>query len=181
MTTGERIREIRLRKGLTQEDLARKTGISTRTIQRIEQGAVHPRSFTLQAIADALDVEFEELAGSSNQPSELEAKDRAFWLPALHLSGMFLLLLPPLIIWMAKRDQIEGIRAHGVDVLNFQLSMLMIAIPCGTFAFLLVPIPILVFIGVFSTGVILLNALRVTNGQPYRYPLSIRFLSPTGT
>ena len=38
MRTGQLIRELRLKKGITQEELAAKTDISVRTIQRIESG-----------------------------------------------------------------------------------------------------------------------------------------------
>ena len=58
MKTGEIIKDLRVKKGLTQEELADKTELSVRTIQRIENGEVDPRSFTLQMIAKALDVDF---------------------------------------------------------------------------------------------------------------------------
>jgi transcriptional regulator with XRE-family HTH domain len=61
MKTGQLIRELRLKKGITQEELAAKTDISVRTIQRIESGDVDARAFTLQSIAAALEVDYEVL------------------------------------------------------------------------------------------------------------------------
>ena len=58
METGKLIKELRIKKGMTQEELADKTEVSTRTIQRIENGDVDPRAYTLQMIAKALDVDF---------------------------------------------------------------------------------------------------------------------------
>ncbi|WP_083464754.1 helix-turn-helix transcriptional regulator [Marinifilum fragile] len=43
METGKLIKELRVKKGLTQEDLAERTELSARTIQRIENGEVDPR------------------------------------------------------------------------------------------------------------------------------------------
>jgi len=106
---------------------------------------------------------------NDNQKSEL-------WLPILHLSGLFLLLFPPVVIWFMKRDKIEEIRTHGIDVINFQLSMWLVAVPAGIFAFLIVTVPILVCIGIFSTFIILINTMKVASGQPYNYPLSLQFL-----
>jgi len=40
MKIGQLIKELRYKRGLTQEDVADKTGISVRSIQRIENGAV---------------------------------------------------------------------------------------------------------------------------------------------
>jgi len=42
MKTGEKIRDLRIKKGMTQEELAEKTELSVRTIQRIESGEVDP-------------------------------------------------------------------------------------------------------------------------------------------
>ena len=57
---GQKIAELRKSKGLTQEELVEKCNINVRTIQRIESGAVTPRSFTLKLIFSSLDYQFEE-------------------------------------------------------------------------------------------------------------------------
>ncbi|MFZ2340634.1 MAG: helix-turn-helix transcriptional regulator [Bacteroidales bacterium] len=58
METGKLIKELRIKKGMTQEELADKTEVSARTIQRIENGEVDPRAYTLQMIAKALEVDY---------------------------------------------------------------------------------------------------------------------------
>lgn len=67
MSTGKLIKELRLKKGMTQEELAEKTDLSIRTIQRIEKGEVDPRAYTHQIIAEVLEVDF-ELLYSNNEP-----------------------------------------------------------------------------------------------------------------
>jgi len=178
MKTGQLIREIRLKKGMTQEELSARTGISSRTIQRIENGKVNPRSFTIQTIADALEVDLEELINNTSNQQTEDLQESKFWLPFLHMSGLFLLLIPPLIIWFLKKDRIENIRSQGIDVINFQLSMLLVMIPSGILAFLIITVPIIIFVGVFSTVIIIINSIKVSNGQPYKYPMSIHFLKP---
>ena len=44
----QKLSELRLEKGMTQEELANVTGISLRTIQRIELGQVKPRAYSLK-------------------------------------------------------------------------------------------------------------------------------------
>lgn len=51
---GQRIAEIRKEKGLTQQDLADRTGIQRNHISRIEQGRYSVGFDTLQLIAEAL-------------------------------------------------------------------------------------------------------------------------------
>ena len=55
MKIGQEIKKLRLDKGMTQEELAERTNLSTRTIQRIENGEVDPRAYTLQTLASALE------------------------------------------------------------------------------------------------------------------------------
>ncbi len=58
---GKKIVELRLAKGLTQEELVTKCNISVRTIQRIECGEVAPRSYTIKTILDALDYDLDKI------------------------------------------------------------------------------------------------------------------------
>src|SRR5215216_6184397 len=98
MKTGELIKQLRTKKGLTQEELAARTEISVRTIQRIESGDVDPRAFTLQSIATALEVDFTVLANSEPETvGETVKKQHSKWLPLLHLSGLLLMIVPPIV------------------------------------------------------------------------------------
>jgi Predicted transcription factor, homolog of eukaryotic MBF1 len=53
------IKESRIKKRYTQRDLAEISGISLRSIQRIENAEVLPRSHTLRVLADHLDFSLE--------------------------------------------------------------------------------------------------------------------------
>lgn len=54
---GKRIREIRIAKKLTQEDLSELTDIGASSISKIESGHFHPTDENLEKIAKALKVE----------------------------------------------------------------------------------------------------------------------------
>lgn len=57
----EQIRELRRLRGLTQSELARKSGLSTNTLSLIERKETSPTVSTLQKIAAALDVNLDNL------------------------------------------------------------------------------------------------------------------------
>jgi len=57
---GKRIKEIRIKRGLSQENLAESAKINLRTIQRIENNETTPRGNTLKLIFDVLDIEIIE-------------------------------------------------------------------------------------------------------------------------
>jgi transcriptional regulator with XRE-family HTH domain len=58
---GDRLRDLRKRKLLTQEQLADRSGVGIATIVRVERNQVEPRGSTIRKLADALNVEPEEL------------------------------------------------------------------------------------------------------------------------
>ncbi|CAM4517544.1 transcriptional regulator [Paenibacillus macerans] len=57
----QRIRAFRKLKGLTQQQLAEKTGVSLAVLGAVERGNRRPDEQILQKIADALNVELAEL------------------------------------------------------------------------------------------------------------------------
>jgi transcriptional regulator with XRE-family HTH domain len=72
MTGIEQLKEIRTQKGFTQQQLADQTGITLRTIQRIEKGEVKPSLHSLNAISRVLEVDFEVVdAIDSKKPNEI--------------------------------------------------------------------------------------------------------------
>lgn len=50
------IKEARMAKGYTQKELAELSGISIRSIQRIENGVLEARSYTLKTLCGILDI-----------------------------------------------------------------------------------------------------------------------------
>ena len=67
-TLGERIRQERLRYGMSQVELARRIGISKTAMNQIESGETEdPRVSRLRAIADILGVSMDYLAGRQDE------------------------------------------------------------------------------------------------------------------
>lgn len=66
MDIGERIREVRNIKGLTQKKLGELCGINEANIRKYESGRQNPKIETIQKIADALNVPFMVLCRDAN-------------------------------------------------------------------------------------------------------------------
>jgi transcriptional regulator with XRE-family HTH domain len=58
---GDRLRLLRKQSLLTQEELARRSGVAVSTIIRIERNQVEPHGSTIRKLAEALSVEPQEL------------------------------------------------------------------------------------------------------------------------
>ena len=64
---GDAIRQLRSKRGLTQEDLAHKADITTGTLSLIERGQANPTWSTVKALASALKVSMGELGAMSDK------------------------------------------------------------------------------------------------------------------
>ena len=134
---GTKIKEILLKKGMSQEELATKSQVSLRTIQRIEKNENEPRGKTMQLICDALEINIEELLDYGKQ------EDRQF-LGFFHLSIILGIIfgvggiLIPLILWMTKKDKIIGLQRIGARTLNFQIWWLILMIIIPTIGFVII-------------------------------------------
>ncbi len=80
--TASWLRDGRLSKGLTQKELSEKSHISIRSIQRIENGELIPRSHTLKTLAEILGLSFETFMKAAREqefiiPQEKVALDKS--------------------------------------------------------------------------------------------------------
>ncbi|WBL20938.1 helix-turn-helix domain-containing protein [Zunongwangia sp. HRR-M8] len=128
-----RIKNFRIQKGFSQEALAEHSGLSVRTIQRMENNDSMPNADSLKKVAEALKIPIEKLSKNTKSLSDLQ------YLKALNLSALsslifvfwfgttfpvFLILscFIPAIMWVWKKDQIEGIDALSKKIINIQLT-----------------------------------------------------------
>jgi transcriptional regulator with XRE-family HTH domain len=82
----KKISETRRIQGLTQEELAEKSQINLRTIQRIENNESEPRGKTLSLICDVLQIDIRELLTTDNSQNKINIGTRI-------ANGLFLLVL----------------------------------------------------------------------------------------
>lgn len=68
MTFSERLKELRLAKGLTQTQVSQSTGMSLLGYQRYEYGSREPAYNKLLALADYFNVSLDYLVGRTNKP-----------------------------------------------------------------------------------------------------------------
>jgi transcriptional regulator with XRE-family HTH domain len=97
--------EYREKLNLTQEELAVKSGISVRTIQRIESG-IKPKGYTLDALSKALGITKDNLLKEKKESEESNKQ----LIKYINLSSILLLMIPfgniimPLIIMRWKKE-----------------------------------------------------------------------------
>ena len=115
----------------------------------------------------------EILSQNSNEKNKMDVYST---LALLHLSGLFILILPPIFIWIWKKEELKEYEQHFKDVMNFQLSILLYILVALLLGLVVIGIVLLPLIGIYSTVIIIVNALKVMSDKPYQYYGNIRFI-----
>lgn len=190
----QKIKKLRLVNAFSQEELAEKSGLSLRTIQRIEKAETLARGDSLQMIAKAFDIPVNELIdGTIIEDDKL--------LLVLNLSALSFLIFPllgiliPLIIWIPKKDKVQKLNQTAKELLNFQITWALVAFlslilfylvavakiagaydKSFTNTSLAVLLGIKAFLYLYNIVLILLNSLRINKSEAVRYTPKIRFI-----
>ena len=121
----KKVKDLRKRKGISQEELSENSNLSLRTIQRIENGESEPTGDSLKKISNALNITPDELIDWA------EIEDNVF-LKAMNLSALTFIFFPllgiivPLIMWTSKKDKLKNINKIGKDIINFEITWTLI-------------------------------------------------------
>ena len=100
-----------------------------------------------------------------------------------HLSAFAGLFVPlgniwgPLVFWLIKREELPEVDLHGKESLNFQISMTIYLFVSALLMLVLIGIPLLIGGAIFWVVAVIIGSVRANNGELYRYPLTIRFIT----
>lgn len=123
-----RLKSIRTANFLSQVELAEMSGVSAKTIQRIESNKSVGSSYSIKQLAEALAVDPIELSeiNSNHVESNLETQNGLSTLKLLNLSTLFIVLIPlsnillPSII-LRKNSDDSFVNFYGKKVISIQI------------------------------------------------------------
>jgi len=113
--------------------------------------------------------------------SKLSESERN-WAMLCHLSafaGFFFQfggIIGPLICWLSRKDESLWIDMNGKASMNFQLSVLLYIVLAVPLCFIIVGIPIVMFLGLLKIVCIVIASIKASKGEKFKYPLSIPFI-----
>ena len=101
-----------------------------------------------------------------------------------HLSQLITLvtgfgsLILPLILWLTQKEKVYQMDAHGKNIVNFQLSLIVYCIICVPLI-LLFGLGLLGFLALGIVSIIfpIVNAIKASRGEVPTYPLTISFIN----
>ena len=85
-------------------------------------------------------------------------------------------LVGPLVVWLLNRDD-PYVEAHAKDALNFNISFFLYGLAAAISIILLVGIIALPAVLVTWFVLVIVASVKAANGEDYRYPFTIQFVS----
>lgn len=193
MSSKIKLKNIRESQNLTQEELSEKSGISVRTIQRIEAGQ-EPKGYTLRVLAQTLEISEKELQNTSSeteisqsivhQPNNEKTEEIDFSkVKLINLSSLPFVVLPvlnivvPVILMYVLKMKYPIIK----QIISVQILWTIIApivFMIGIFLklgrqFTLALIVVIILSNIF---IIIRNAMEIDRGEKLYYRLNFSFL-----
>ncbi|GBD85557.1 hypothetical protein BMS3Abin02_01966 [bacterium BMS3Abin02] len=113
------------------------------------------------------------------QPVGQEAKN---WAVVAHLAALVNIVgipsvIGPLVVWLLKKDEDPFIDYHGKEALNFNISFLIYGIVSGLLILVAIGLVLLPVVLITWLVLVIIGAVRTSNGEYYRYPLTIRLVN----
>ena len=81
------------------------------------------------------------------------------------------------MIYLVFKDTSTFARHHAAEALNFHITLLLATLLSIPLVFVLIGIPLLFAIVIASCVFAILATIAASRREPYRYPLTIRFVS----
>lgn len=183
LNLSQRVKNLRKQRGMTQELLAENSGLSLRTIQRIENNETVPRGDSLKRLAISLNTTPDEIIDWKIQ------EDKGY-LTLMNLSALGFLFFPilgiiiPLVFWILKKDKLKNVNEIGKSILNFEITWSIIFFTYFILLFLGVigsimtnisPVSVLkiyipvIILYIYNFVIIVINTIRVSRNKKTKY------------
>jgi len=106
----------------------------------------------------------------------LSPADEKLWATLIHVGGIVIGFIAPLIGYLVLRDRSAFVRDNARNALNFQI-LITIAYVAGSIL-TVVLIGVLVLLAAAVVGIVfsIMGAVAANRGEVYRYPLTVNFI-----
>ena len=82
----------------------------------------------------------------------------------------------PLVVYLAMRQESEYVAENAREALNFHISVLIYGLVCVLLLFVVIGFPLLIALGIAAFVLAIIGAVKASNGECYRYPLTLRLV-----
>jgi len=82
----------------------------------------------------------------------------------------------PLVIWLLKKDEYEIVDRHGIEAMNFQISMTIYMLISGFLCFAFIGFLLLPLVLILDVIFVIKATIHASKGEFFEYPMNLRFI-----
>jgi uncharacterized protein len=116
----------------------------------------------------------ETIQPETNKPN-INPDDKNIWMLMI-VGGIFFGFIPALVVYFFKSEN-QFLKSVAKDNLNFQLSLMIYGFSAAMLLIILIGFLLLPIVLIAGFIIQILAALAASNGERYKYPLTIKILS----
>ncbi|MGR0320405.1 DUF4870 domain-containing protein [Agromyces sp. ZXT2-3] len=107
----------------------------------------------------------------------MSPQDQRLWATLIHIGGIFFSFVPALVGYLVLRDRGQFVRDHSATALNFQITMLIANVVAGILWVVVIGIFLSIAVWIVTIVFSIIAAVKANQGEPYVYPVAIKFVS----
>ena len=126
--------------------------------------------------------ETQETQENTQKAKEFWGMDELNYSMLMHLSQFAGAIIPfgglamPLVMWLTNNKNSETVDAHGKNIMNWIISMVIYVIASFILTFVFIGIITMIAVGILAIVFPIIGAVKANRGEIWKYPLSIPFI-----
>jgi uncharacterized Tic20 family protein len=119
----------------------------------------------------------QDILGQDILPANLPTSDEKTMAVLSHILTFVAGFVAPLIIYLVKKDESPFVRAHAIESLNFQITLIIALVICFILMLVLIGVFLIALVGIAATVLVIVATIKASEGKIYKYPFTLRVVS----
>ena len=111
--------------------------------------------------------------GEEETPLYTPTSDERILAILAHILTIVGSFIPPLVIYLLKKDESSFVASHARESLNFQITVFIVIV---ILALTIIGILFIWFVGIIDLVLVIVATVRASDNKLYRYPFTIRLI-----
>jgi len=116
------------------------------------------------------------LLGTEEQPLVPPTSDEKTMAMLSHILTLVAGFIPPLVIWLVKKDESKFVAENAKESLNFMITLFIAYIVAFILMFILIGFLLITLIWVAQLIFVIMATIKTNEGKIYRYPVNLRLI-----
>jgi uncharacterized protein len=120
--------------------------------------------------------ESNQLLGTEEQPLVPPTSDEKTMAMLSHILTLVAGFIPPLVIWLVKKDESKFVSDNAKESLNFIITLAIGYCIAFVLMFILIGMFLIFVLWIAQLVLVIIATIKTNEGKVYRYPINLRLI-----